>query len=61
MNYEVVPDLAVVIFRHMLLRMQKALRSKSAAQKRQVWEEQLEEKRQKLQQRDRDTQSCMFL
>lgn len=44
----------------MLLRMQKALRSKSAAQKRQVWEEQLEEKRQKLQQRDRDTQSGMY-
>uniref|UniRef100_K1RE93 WD repeat-containing protein 87 n=1 Tax=Magallana gigas TaxID=29159 RepID=K1RE93_MAGGI len=44
---------------HMLLRMQKALRSKSAAQKRQVWEEQLEEKRQKLQQRDRDTQSAL--
>ncbi|XP_052677418.1 uncharacterized protein LOC128158574 isoform X6 [Crassostrea angulata] len=47
------------IERHMLLRMQKALRSKSAAQKRQVWEEQLEEKRQKLQQRDRDTQSAL--
>ncbi|XP_061195425.1 uncharacterized protein LOC133203675 isoform X2 [Saccostrea echinata] len=47
------------IERHMLLRMQKALRSKSAAQKRQVWEEQLEEKRQKLQQRDIDTQSAI--
>lgn len=38
--------------------MQKALRSKSAAQKRQVWEEQLEEKRQKLQ-RESDTQSAL--
>nr|XP_022297793.1 uncharacterized protein LOC111107104 isoform X3 [Crassostrea virginica] len=46
------------IERHMLLRMQKALRSKSAAQKRQVWEEQLEEKRQKLQ-RESDTQSAL--
>lgn len=43
----------------MLLRMQKALRSKSAAQKRQVWEEQLEEKRQKLQ-RESDTQSGTY-
>lgn len=45
----------------MLLRMKKALRSKSAAQKRQAWEDQLEEKRQKLQQKDADAQSGTYL
>ncbi|KAK3103622.1 hypothetical protein FSP39_020599 [Pinctada imbricata] len=52
-----------IIERHMLLRMQKILRSRSAAMRRKAWEEQLEEKRQKLYQgsKEADSQSAVAM